>query len=978
MNDTTLRWTHALRVLAVAGFSVYAPYYLFWRLSTFNPDAPAFSWLIWGAEVYGYLTALMHFYMVRRLSNPQSLPAPTGYRVAVFIPTYNESVQLVRHTLAGAVHMDYPHETFLLDDGNRPEMAALATELGARYVARAERTDAKAGNLNNALRFTDAEFIAVFDADHVPARDFLTRTLGFFGDSNVAFVQTPQEYYNLDSYQHRLRPERGYLWTEQGLFFRVIQRGKDYHGSAYFCGSCAVVRRGALDAIGGFATGTVTEDLHTSLRLHKRGFRSVYYPHALAFGLAPDSARAFLVQRQRWGQGAMRVWWKEGILFARGLSFAQRLNYFASILTYFDGWQKAIFYVAPVVVLATGVMPIAKFGWIFLLHFVPFYILCFWAFEEAGRGFGGTLRTEQYNMARFGTFIWATLSGFVRGITFRVTPKHADGVRSWRELMPQRAVFYLSVGAILFGAWLFVRQSHLSPGAFWANVFWAAVNLGLAGAVLRFSRRKQHRRVEYRFPIPLPAQFGAAGGNDTFGVVENISVQGCRFLCEQELASGSLLHGQIYTPKGRLAVRANIVRADAPPRPREGGTLSRHQRPKRCYGLRFEWTNVAESADLEACLFGSDTQWRILELHDDLTTPAAWLVSRLSRHARAKARGLAKWVPVTVRETGRPDGVPRFGVLSRGDWAREPARLILFEPLGENLPVTMDIFGNAPRDRALGTVQTQNRIGDSFSDVFDLRVAIHPNGASQKPPVAPVAPVLVTAVVLLLGALIVPARSLAADGLALTGAEVAEDGSRYVYLGAIVPLARNSRLGNGWMQRVWLDWMTYRFDSAGQEIEAKGPGASWMLGYQGGSRFRYGFYAGAGYRNTELSPDQPAINNRGRQTGWAAIGEVAGDLGALWQWDGIGAVADKPDGSYWTRLRLLRKIGAGRIRTGVETTAYGDTDYSGANWGLVVDSIPLARRASFGIKLGTRKIKGLDAGYYAGVDAAWHFGGAPE
>jgi cellulose synthase/poly-beta-1,6-N-acetylglucosamine synthase-like glycosyltransferase len=117
-----------------------------------------------------------------------------------------------------------------------------------------------------------AQFIAIFDADHAPKTSFLTQTLGFFSDPQVAFVQTPQDFYNLDSFQHRWSRRKGQVWTEQSLFFRVIQRGKDYWNAAFFCGSCAVIRRSSLDAIGGFATGTVTEDLHTSIRLHKQGF----------------------------------------------------------------------------------------------------------------------------------------------------------------------------------------------------------------------------------------------------------------------------------------------------------------------------------------------------------------------------------------------------------------------------------------------------------------------------------------------------------------------------------------------------------------------------------------------------------------------------------------------------------------------------------------------------------------------------------
>jgi cellulose synthase (UDP-forming) len=304
-----------------------------------QPGVSVFSWLIWGAEVFGYLTAVLHIFMVSRLTSPVATSPQRSYGRRVR-STYNESVNLLRHTLLAATRMEYPHQTWLLDDGNRPEMAALAKELDCRYLARTENTDAKAGNLNHALAQSHADFVAVFDADHVPHKDFLNKTLGFFHNEKVAFVQTPQDFYNLDSYQHRRHKRLSYIWTEQSLFFRVIQRGKDRWNAAYFSGSCAVLRRSALDKIGGFATGTVTEDLHTSIRLHKKGYQAVYYPESLAFGLAPDSVRAFLLQRLRWGQGAMQVWRKEGILFTRGLTLPQRLNYLASVLTYFDGWQK--------------------------------------------------------------------------------------------------------------------------------------------------------------------------------------------------------------------------------------------------------------------------------------------------------------------------------------------------------------------------------------------------------------------------------------------------------------------------------------------------------------------------------------------------------------------------------------------------------------------------------------------------------------
>ncbi|MGB5607404.1 MAG: glycosyltransferase, partial [Gammaproteobacteria bacterium] len=275
-------------------FVMVALWYLHWRLGTFNPDALTFSAIFYVAEVYGFFTAILHLFMVWRLSVRESLPAPAGCSIDVFVPTYNESVDLLRKTLLAAVNMDYPHKTWLLDDSNRPEMRTLAEELGCEYQSRSDNTFGKAGNLNNALQASNGEFIALFDADHAPKRDFLVNTLGYFSDPNVAFVQTPQDFYNLDSYQHRWNKPGQRLWTEQSLFFRVIQRGKDVWNAAFFCGSCAIIRRASLDTIGGFATGTVTEDLHTSLRLHKQGYRSVYHAESLAFGIAPNNIKDFL------------------------------------------------------------------------------------------------------------------------------------------------------------------------------------------------------------------------------------------------------------------------------------------------------------------------------------------------------------------------------------------------------------------------------------------------------------------------------------------------------------------------------------------------------------------------------------------------------------------------------------------------------------------------------------------------------------
>ena len=218
--------------------------YFHWRvLDTMNPAAMWFSYLFLAAEALNFLETALFFFTVWKPSYhvpPAPLPDRT---VDVFITTYNESLSLLRETAVCAVSMRYPHQTYILDDGNRPEVRELARELGCGYFARTERTHAKAGNLNNALAKTEGEFIVTLDADHVPMPDFIDHVIGFFSNPAVAAVQTAQDFYNLDSFQHLTDWRARYAWQQQELFFSVVQPGKDGYNAAFYCGSPAVLRR---------------------------------------------------------------------------------------------------------------------------------------------------------------------------------------------------------------------------------------------------------------------------------------------------------------------------------------------------------------------------------------------------------------------------------------------------------------------------------------------------------------------------------------------------------------------------------------------------------------------------------------------------------------------------------------------------------------------------------------------------------------
>jgi cellulose synthase (UDP-forming) len=588
--------------------------YMIWRVGTFNPEHPIFSWILYGAELFGLISMMKFHFMIWRLSDREAPSAEPGHTVDVFIPTINEPVSVVRRTALTAMAMDYPHQTWILDDGRRDEIRALAAELGCGYIARPNNEHAKAGNLNYALARTGGEFIAIFDADHAPKKTFLLRTIGYFRDAKIAFVQTPQDFYNLDSYQHRAAIRKGRLWSEQSLFFHVIQRGKDMWNAAFFCGSCAIVRRSALTAIGGFATGTVTEDIHTSIRLHKAGFTSAYHCESLAYGIAAAQIEPFLKQRIRWGQGAMQVWRKERIVFSRQLSVPQKICYMASILTYFDGWQKCLYYFTPAFVLMTGWAPIVTDTREFLIYFVPYFLMCIWAAEEMGRGYCRPTKIEQYNMARFWAFCWATVGLFRKNLKFNVTNKRMVSIPTYSlYMLPHYFIFLINAIAIPLGILFYSGFHHLDQFALSANIVWAGVNLIIAGMVMMFTlSRIGYQRHDYRFAIPLVAALSGPDGRPRYGAVDDLSSAGMLLLLPENpgFAVDQEIRGELHLPGEVIPFHALIRTFGARHNSNAAFTA----------GCQFLWEDHAARNRLELFLYGSNLEWQVHHISERIPT----------------------------------------------------------------------------------------------------------------------------------------------------------------------------------------------------------------------------------------------------------------------------------------------------------------------------------------------------------------------
>lgn len=562
-----------IRVVAVVAW-LYAAYWLWWRWTqSLNWDAPVFSLALVVAETYGFVAFGLLILTVWRLTHREPPPAPDGLSVDVYITGYDEPLQLLRRTAIAAKAIRYPHQTYILDDGKRDELQAMAEELGIGYIRREGNEHAKAGNLNHALGVTSGEFILQLDADHVPLPSMLDRLLGYFTDQRVAFVQSPQDFYNTDSFTHVVNDEGRRLWEENRIFFSLIQPGKDSWNSAFFCGSCGVLRRRAVEEIGGFSTLTITEDMETSLVLHARGWRSVYHGETLAYGLAPASAGQYHIQRLRWGQGAMQILRKLNPLRYPGLTRMQRLQYFASTFGYLDGWQKAVFYLSPIVFFLTGSLPVSVLDRELLVRLVPYLVLTITSFELLARGTGWILISERYNMTKFFTYILATTAFFTtKPLKFRVTPK-AEGEVPFRTYAPQLVVAALSGGSLVWATlafhygWIDYRVPGWSSAAFWLNGFWVLWNLYFAVFVVRHSVASRQQRSDHRFVESSPADVRVIGDDGSAtplaAITRDLNTAGMSFRSARPVAEGSIVEVPLRLTTGSFLARGSVKRVTA-------------------------------------------------------------------------------------------------------------------------------------------------------------------------------------------------------------------------------------------------------------------------------------------------------------------------------------------------------------------------------------------------------------------------------
>jgi cellulose synthase (UDP-forming) len=392
--------------------------------------------------------------------------------IDVFITAYGEPPELVRRTVVAAREMALPHQTWVLDDGGSDELAQVCAEEGVGYLRRDGREHAKAGNVNAALARTTGEYVAIFDADHVPEPNFLIEVLPHFQDPDVAFVQSPQYYVNRVNLVSRGSAEA------QRIFYELVCPGKNRFNAAFWVGTNVMFRRGALDDVGGVMTGSNSEDIWTSLKLHRRGWKSTYVPQVLARGLAPQDVATYLKQQLRWASGGFEVLLR-GRLFRRGngLTIDQRLQYLFTGTHYLLSMAMLVFMLLPAMYLLFGLSPIKADGWTWAAHYLPFYGMVMLVTWLQSGGFKVSAIVASIGAAPVhARAFWATLRD--RPAVWRATNAHG-GVRSLWAVMPHVALLTLNATAIAVGVVVMA-----DPPPTWLSAAWAAMHVLILGRMV--------------------------------------------------------------------------------------------------------------------------------------------------------------------------------------------------------------------------------------------------------------------------------------------------------------------------------------------------------------------------------------------------------------------------------------------------------------------------------------------------------------
>lgn len=498
-----------LRLMILLG--ICSIIYLLYRLFDKGQIGYApFYWILMASLVFNCLRILHEWYHYFSISVPSTPELRHPFTVDV-LTTFcaGEPYSMIEETLTAIQAIRYPHTTYLCDEANDPYLIEVCRRQGVTHVTRYTHEDAKAGNINNALRQAKGELCVVMDPDHVPAPDFLDAIVPHFNDPETGFVQIVQAYSNLgDSLVAKGAAQQTFQ------FYGPIMATMNSYGTVLAIGANCTFRRAALDSIGGHAAG-LAEDMHTAMQLHAKGWKSVYVPAVLTRGLVPATLSAYYTQQLKWARGTLELLVTSYPRLFRHFTWRQRIHYGTIPLLYFSGIVFLINFLIPVLSLLTGRIPFqvdmidfALFGLpavasiVLIRHYVQR-----WVMEETERGFhvvGGLLF--------IGTW-WIYILGVVytlirKKVPYIPTPKDDSEPDNWQLNIPNILVLLISLGAIIYGLWYDMNPySLVMAGIAGINCLIMAFNIVASLRVYRLSAQFSWVRTVLVYPLLLKKQF---------------------------------------------------------------------------------------------------------------------------------------------------------------------------------------------------------------------------------------------------------------------------------------------------------------------------------------------------------------------------------------------------------------------------------------------------------------------------------------
>lgn len=503
--------------------------YMYWRVTeTLGFQSPidmAFGYGLLLAELYAMTVMLLSYFQTAWPLQRKPMPMPPDAKVwptvDVFIPTYNEPLSVVRQSVLAAMSLDWPADrlrVYVLDDGRREEFRDFCARAGAGYLTRSDNRHAKAGNINAALAKTDGEFVAVFDCDHITTRSFLQICMGWFmKDRQLAMLQTPHVFFSPDPFERNLETFRN-VPNEGELFYGIVQDGNDLWNATFFCGSCAVMRRASLEAVGGVATESVTEDALTALKMNRAGFNTAYLALPQAAGLATENLSRHIGQRTRWARGMAQIIRVNNPLLGPGLKLGQRLCYLNAMLHFFFGLPRVVFLTTPLAFLFFGAHVFQATALMVTAYALPHIVLSSLGSSRIQGRFRHSFWNEVYEAVLAWYIMRPALQTLIspRRAVFNVTAKGGvirESYFDWELARPYVLLLVLNVVGLAIGLVSMAFAADLDTAmTILINVVWTVYNIVITSAAVAVAGEVRQLRNTHRVAVNLPAAIALPGG----------------------------------------------------------------------------------------------------------------------------------------------------------------------------------------------------------------------------------------------------------------------------------------------------------------------------------------------------------------------------------------------------------------------------------------------------------------------------------